>query len=94
MVPLPRRPAPSKAEEVQGCAFLYLPGYAGEGDRAPSSGAWWRGFLLPQRERGGRSMTYPRDLIGYGAHPPDPQWPNDARIAVQFVAQLRRRRRE
>ncbi|MDG5482933.1 allantoinase PuuE [Mycolicibacterium gadium] len=28
---------------------------------------------------------YPRDLIGYGAHPPDPQWPGDAAIAVQFV---------
>ncbi len=28
---------------------------------------------------------YPRDLIGYGANPPDPQWPDDARIAVQFV---------
>jgi len=30
-------------------------------------------------------MTYPRDMIGYGGHPPDPQWPGDARIAVQFV---------
>jgi len=28
---------------------------------------------------------YPRDMIGYGANPPDAQWPNDARIAVQFV---------
>ncbi len=28
---------------------------------------------------------YPRDMIGYGANPPDPQWPNGARIAVQFV---------
>ncbi len=28
---------------------------------------------------------YPRDLIGYGANPPHPQWPDDARIAVQFV---------
>ena len=27
----------------------------------------------------------PRDLIGYGATPPDAQWPNGARIAVQFV---------
>lgn len=26
-----------------------------------------------------------RDLIGYGANPPDPQWPNGARVAVQFV---------
>jgi allantoinase len=30
-------------------------------------------------------MTNPRDLIGYGQTPPDPQWPNNARIAVQFV---------
>jgi len=28
---------------------------------------------------------YPRDLIGYGANPPHPRWPDDARIAVQFV---------
>ena len=28
---------------------------------------------------------YPRDLVGYGAHPPHPRWPGDARIAVQFV---------
>lgn len=26
-----------------------------------------------------------RDLIGYGASPPDPRWPGGARIAVQFV---------
>lgn len=29
--------------------------------------------------------TYPRDMVGYGAHPPDPQWPGRARVAVQFV---------
>jgi len=28
---------------------------------------------------------YPRDLIGYGANPPHPQWPGNARVAVQFV---------
>jgi OHCU decarboxylase len=28
---------------------------------------------------------YPRDMSGYGAVPPDPKWPDDARIAVQFV---------
>lgn len=26
-----------------------------------------------------------RDLIGYGASPPDPRWPDGARVAVQFV---------
>ncbi|NMY88505.1 allantoinase PuuE [Pseudomonas oryzihabitans] len=30
-------------------------------------------------------MTYPRDLIGYGAQPPHPLWPGDARIALSFV---------
>jgi putative urate catabolism protein len=28
---------------------------------------------------------YPRDLTGYGSHPPHPQWPSQSRIAVQFV---------
>ena len=28
---------------------------------------------------------YPRDLIGYGANPPHANWPDNARIAVQFV---------
>jgi len=28
---------------------------------------------------------YPRDLSGYGANPPDAQWPDGAKIAVQFV---------
>ena len=31
------------------------------------------------------SEMQPRDLVGYGANPPDPQWPNGARVAVQFV---------
>nr|MBA3517542.1 hypothetical protein [Hyphomicrobiales bacterium] len=30
-------------------------------------------------------MTYPRDMVGYGRHPPDPQWPGGAFVAVQFV---------
>lgn len=29
--------------------------------------------------------AYPRDLIGYGAEPPQVRWPGNARIAVQFV---------
>ena len=31
------------------------------------------------------TSPYPRDMIGYGAHPPHPHWPGNARIAVQFV---------
>ena len=30
-------------------------------------------------------QNYPRDMAGDGAVPPDPQWPDGARIAVQFV---------
>ena len=30
-------------------------------------------------------MTYPRDMIGYGRATPDPRWPENAKIAVQFV---------
>ena len=29
--------------------------------------------------------TYPRDLKGYGEHPPAANWPGSARIALQFV---------
>ena len=29
--------------------------------------------------------VYPRNFVGYGANPPNPHWPNGARIAVQFV---------
>ena len=28
---------------------------------------------------------YPRNMTGYGANPPDAQWPGGARVAVQFV---------
>mgnify|MGYP002001324044 FL=1 len=28
---------------------------------------------------------YPRDLIGYGANPPDPEWPKGAKLALNFV---------
>jgi putative urate catabolism protein len=28
---------------------------------------------------------YPRDMLGYGQHPPHPLWPNNSRIAVQIV---------
>jgi allantoinase len=31
------------------------------------------------------SDQYPRNMTGYGAHPPDPYWPGRARVAVQFV---------
>ncbi|MEZ5805524.1 MAG: allantoinase PuuE [Rhizobiaceae bacterium] len=30
-------------------------------------------------------MRYVRDMRGYGANPPDPQWPGGAHVCVQFV---------
>ncbi|MDH4988063.1 allantoinase PuuE [Aminobacter anthyllidis] len=30
-------------------------------------------------------MRYVRDMRGYGANPPHPQWPGDANVCVQFV---------
>jgi len=42
-----------------------------------------------QEVRSSKSMSnsekYPRDMIGYGAQPPHANWPNHAKIAVQFV---------
>jgi putative urate catabolism protein len=32
-----------------------------------------------------QSAHYPRDLVGYGRNPPDPKWPGEAAVAVQFV---------
>ena len=29
--------------------------------------------------------NYPRDMLGYGQYPPNPEWPEKARVAVQFV---------
>ena len=31
------------------------------------------------------TAPYPRDLVGYGRNPPHPQWPGQARVALQFV---------
>ena len=31
------------------------------------------------------TLPYPRDLKGYGRNVPHAKWPNQARIAVQFV---------
>jgi allantoinase len=32
-----------------------------------------------------KQNAYPRDLKGYGARPPHPHWPGEARVAVSFV---------
>ncbi len=33
-------------------------------------------------------MSYVRDLRGYGGEPPDPKWPNGARLALSFVVNV------
>ena len=40
-----------------------------------------------QSIRGGGPMDviYPRDLVGYGSQPPHADWPDKARVALQFV---------
>ena len=38
-----------------------------------------------ERRLTGAHRHYPRDMVGYGGDWPDPRWPGDARIAVQFV---------
>ncbi|NKB62761.1 MAG: allantoinase PuuE [Gammaproteobacteria bacterium] len=32
-----------------------------------------------------KPIKYPRDMVGYADQPPQPKWPNSARVAVQFV---------
>ena len=41
--------------------------------------------LQPASGRFVPPSPYPRDLHGYGAQPPQPRWPGEARTTVQFV---------
>lgn len=34
------------------------------------------------------SNCYPRDFLGYGEQPPNPKWPNGARLAISFVMNI------
>src|SRR5262245_36669484 len=45
--------------------------------------SWERPHMM--RAAAMSTTPYPRDLIGYGCNPPHAQWPNRARVAVQFV---------
>ena len=31
------------------------------------------------------NTLHPRDMVGYAGNPPDPRWPNGARLALNFV---------
>ena len=33
----------------------------------------------------GSEAAYPRDMVGYGANPPDPKWPGGARLALTIA---------
>ncbi|MBM3221920.1 MAG: allantoinase PuuE [Candidatus Rokubacteria bacterium] len=41
--------------------------------------------MKKRRPKAKASAAYPRDLVGYGKHPPDPKWPGGARLALQIV---------
>src|SRR5438067_9844458 len=47
--------------------------------RISSMGRCYRG------KRETLAVVTERDLVGYGASPPDPQWPGGARLALSFV---------
>ena len=40
---------------------------------------------MANNQSGFDNDSYPRDLAGYGATPPNPKWPENARLALQFV---------
>jgi putative urate catabolism protein len=40
---------------------------------------------MPENAKAGPDPAYPRDLVGYGPHPPHAAWPGGARLALQFV---------
>ena len=42
-------------------------------------------FIQATHEQAHMPKSYPRNLIGYGRNPPHANWPDKARIAVQFV---------
>ena len=42
-------------------------------------------YPLSSHENDGKSKYGGRDLIGYGQTPPDPKWPNNAKVALNFV---------
>jgi hypothetical protein len=37
-------------------------------------------YPLSSHHNDGKSQYEGRDCVGYGANPPDPKWPNDAKV--------------
>ena len=40
---------------------------------------------ISAHQNDGKSKYGGRDLVGYGANPPDPKWPNGAKVALNLV---------
>ena len=38
-----------------------------------------------RHENDGKTTYGGRDVAGYASHPPDPKWPNKAKVALNFV---------
>ncbi len=53
--------------------------------RPPASSATRKEERMAREADPPASGVRARDLVGYGASPPDPQWPDGARLAVSFV---------
>src|SRR5687768_8894672 len=62
-------------------------GRRGRRSRRKASRRNARTALRPSGTSGGTALTYtpPRDLTGYRRMPPDPRWPDGARLALNFV---------
>ncbi len=90
-------PRPAELGRNDKKPISYLPSFAGEEDRAPSSGAWWWGFLLvlllaspahatPQEDaRAGHLYTEIRCLVCQGESIAD----SDAAIAADLRREVR-----
>jgi putative urate catabolism protein len=45
----------------------------------------WSPAAMPRNPFDPATSGYPRDMVGYGRNPPDPNWPGGARLALQIV---------
>ena len=77
LIPKPRI-ADTSLSNLSDFIFEINPVFGDTYSRARSCAKEQRGFW-------GFMTRYPRDMAGYGGRPPHPHWPENARIAVQFV---------
>src|SRR5215470_19691263 len=73
---IPRRLMCASTSTAISCRVLAMPATA---CTAPNK-------VAAQKEAVAMSVNpYPRDLLGYGRTPPEPRWPGEAYLALQFV---------